>query len=91
MALFLTLALRRMSENLWPGLTSEGALYFPDLTAQPLYVATLSTPYGTAGAILPLALVLLYVSIADRAAAGGSLHIRPPPSRPAPPPCFAGS
>ncbi|EFJ48647.1 hypothetical protein VOLCADRAFT_117564 [Volvox carteri f. nagariensis] len=73
----LSLALRRMSDSLWPGFTGEGLLYFQDLTAPPVYLQTLSTPYGTAGAILPLALVLLYVSAADRSAGGSSpgIHI----------------
>ncbi|GIL51732.1 hypothetical protein Vafri_7664 [Volvox africanus] len=68
----LSLALRRMSDTLWPGFTAEGLLYFQDLTAPPVYLQTLSTPYGTAGAILPLAIVLLYVSAADRSAGGSS-------------------
>ncbi|KAG2433575.1 hypothetical protein HYH02_012691 [Chlamydomonas schloesseri] len=68
----LTLALRRMCDSLWPGLTSEGALYFTDLTAPPVYLQTLSTPYGTAGAILPLALMLLYSSAVDRSKGGSS-------------------
>ncbi|GLI69238.1 hypothetical protein VaNZ11_013813 [Volvox africanus] len=68
----LSLALRRMSDTLWPGFTAEGLLYFQDLTAPPVYLQTFSTPYGTAGAILPLAIVLLYVSAADRSAGGSS-------------------
>ncbi|PNH04291.1 hypothetical protein TSOC_009558 [Tetrabaena socialis] len=72
LALALTLALRRMSDSLWPGLTAEGLLYFTDLTAPPVYLHTLSTPFGTAGAILPLALVLLYVSAVDKSAGGSS-------------------
>ncbi|GIL86695.1 hypothetical protein Vretifemale_14945 [Volvox reticuliferus] len=73
----LSLALRRMSDTLWPGFTAEGLMYFQDLTAPPMYLQTLSTPYGTAGAILPLAIVLLYVSAADRSAGGSSpgIHI----------------
>ncbi|KXZ57013.1 hypothetical protein GPECTOR_1g915 [Gonium pectorale] len=72
LAVSLTLALRRMCDSLWPGLTGEGLLYFTDLTAPPVYLQTLSTPFGTAGAILPLGLVLLYVSAMDRSAGGRS-------------------
>ncbi|KAG2442265.1 hypothetical protein HXX76_002352 [Chlamydomonas incerta] len=71
-AVSLTLALRRMCDSLWPGLTSEGVLFFTDLTAPPVYLQTLSTPYGTAGAILPLALMLLYSSAVDRSRGGSS-------------------
>lgn len=73
----LTLALRRMCDSLWPGLTSEGALYFTDLTAPPVYLQTLSTPYGTAGAILPLGLMLLYASAVDRSRGGERSGCRP--------------
>ncbi|KAG2498063.1 hypothetical protein HYH03_003824 [Edaphochlamys debaryana] len=72
LAMALTQAMRRMSEGLWPGLVNEGALYFGDLTAPPVYLQTWSTPYGTAGAILPLALVLVYLSGTDRAAGATS-------------------
>jgi len=49
-----------MCTSVWPGLDSEGLLYFKDLTNPPVFLETLSTPYGTAGAVFPLGLVLLY-------------------------------
>ncbi len=63
--------MKRMSANLWPGLTSEGLpMLIPDLTAPPVYLQTLSTPYGTMGAVLPLVLVLLYSSSIEMSAGG---------------------
>ena len=68
----LSVALGRMSSSLWPGLASEGALYFTDLTSPAVYLETLSTPFGTLGVVLPLALVLMYTSSVDLTAAGKS-------------------
>ncbi|GFR40737.1 hypothetical protein Agub_g1347 [Astrephomene gubernaculifera] len=70
--LSLTSALQRMSDTMWPGLNTEGTLYFGDLTSPPVFLQTMSTPYGTAGAMIPLALVLLYVSAVDKSAGAGS-------------------
>jgi len=71
----LTSSLNTMCASVWPGLDSEGILYFKDLTNPPVFLETLSTPCGTAGAVLPLALVLLYArtlssSLAVRGAPG---------------------
>ncbi len=60
-----------MSDNLWPGLTSQGLPPFTDLTAPPLILSTLSTPFGTAGTLIPLGLALMYNSAVDRSAGGG--------------------
>ncbi|KAF5842472.1 hypothetical protein DUNSADRAFT_7082 [Dunaliella salina] len=72
---WLTSSLNTMCASVWPGFDSEGILYFKDLTNPPVFLETLSTPYGSAGAVLPLALVLLYArtlssSLAVRGAPG---------------------
>eukprot|EP00983_Pelagomonas_calceolata_P021093 662013-Pelagomonas_calceolata.AAC.3 len=59
-----------MCASVWPGLDSEGILYFKDLTNPPVFLETLSTPCGTAGAVLPLALVLLYARTLSSSLAG---------------------
>jgi len=71
----LTMSLRRMSENLWPGLVDQGFLIFRDLTPPPLYLDTMSTPFGTAGAIFPLAISLMYARCVDLSASGRSAAI----------------
>lgn len=38
----------------WPGLTSEGALWFQDLTQPAIVMATEEMPLGQAGLVLPL-------------------------------------
>ncbi len=38
----------------WPGLTTEGALWFPDLTLPAYVMDTGDMPYGHAGFVLPL-------------------------------------
>lgn len=64
----LTAALKYMCSSLWPGFVTGGTLYFKDLTAPAVYLQTLSTPLGTMGAVMPLSLVLLYISSIDLAA-----------------------
>ncbi|KAJ9525427.1 hypothetical protein QJQ45_003169 [Haematococcus lacustris] len=65
--LSLSSALARMAAALWPGLTSEGPWLLQDLSSPPLYLATLSTPFGTLGSLLPLAIVLTYLRALDAA------------------------
>ncbi len=71
----MTLALHHMCSSLWPGIASEGILYFKDLTAPAVFLQTLSTPLGTLGAIVPLCLVLLY-TVSSELSAGGGLNER---------------
>ncbi|GAX79742.1 hypothetical protein CEUSTIGMA_g7183.t1 [Chlamydomonas eustigma] len=61
----ITTSLSRMSSSMWPGFATEGLPGLTDLTSPALFLQTLSTPYGTLGAILPLGLVLLYTSSTD--------------------------
>ena len=68
----ISLALGRMSSGMWPGLASEGCLYFTDLTSPAVLLSTLSTPFGSLGAILPLGLVLVYSSSIDLSIGGQS-------------------
>lgn len=70
MLVSLTLALRQMCDALWPGMASEGGLLFKDLTSPPVILQTLSTPFGTAGAILPLAIFFVYLSVLELSAGG---------------------
>jgi hypothetical protein len=52
-------AARRMAADNWPGLTTGGAAWFPDLTAPALDLSATFiqqvAPLGTLGAVLPLA------------------------------------
>ena len=59
-----------MCASVWPGLESEGILYCTDLTNPPVFLETLSTPYGTAGAVLPLGVLLLYTRALQASVAG---------------------
>jgi tetratricopeptide (TPR) repeat protein len=52
-------ALRMMALAHWPGLETQGALWFPDLTLVPLVVETLEQPMGTPGLIMPSVLVAM--------------------------------
>jgi membrane protein insertase Oxa1/YidC/SpoIIIJ len=62
-------ALRQMAGAAWPGLSSEGALWFPDLTAPSVVVGTgWVTPLGVAGLFLPLGVLAAYMATVDRAA-----------------------
>jgi membrane protein insertase Oxa1/YidC/SpoIIIJ len=61
-------ALRQMAGAAWPGLSSEGALWFPDLTAPSVVLGTWATPLGVAGLFLPLAILATYMATVDRAA-----------------------
>eukprot|EP00798_Chlamydomonas_sp_ICE-L_P002401 gene2401-8710_t len=67
----LSLSLKQMSTNCWPGLTTEGPMFFVDLSSPPVYLQTLSTPFGSMGALMPLALVLIATTSADKSAATG--------------------
>ena len=45
----LTMTLRLMCARGWPGLASEGCLWFQDLTQRPLILATGEMPMGPVG------------------------------------------
>jgi hypothetical protein len=64
-----------MCEAVWPGMNNEGLMYFTDLTNPPVFWETLSTPYGTAGAVIPLALVLLYTRTLSSSLAGEPIEL----------------
>lgn len=52
-------ALRMMAGAHWPGLDTQGILWFPDLTLVPLVVESLEQPMGPSGFILPSILVAM--------------------------------
>lgn len=60
MPVFVTalMAIRRMSNASWPGFSTEGALWFPDLSLPALDLANLTAPIGSVGAVLPAAIAL---------------------------------
>lgn len=68
--LALTSALRQMSTGMWPGLSTEGLPFYTDLTSPAVFLETMSTPFGSAGAVLPLAITLAYINIIDRSSGG---------------------
>ncbi|MEW5317121.1 MAG: hypothetical protein WDW38_008448 [Sanguina aurantia] len=70
--LALTSALRQMSTGMWPGLSTEGLPFYTDLTSPAVFLETMSTPFGSAGAVLPLAITLAYINIVDRSSGGQS-------------------
>jgi hypothetical protein len=65
---------RRMALAAWPGFSSEGALWFPDLTLAALVLrpdGSLLLPMGWAGLVLPLgitAMMLTSIRIGFKAA-----------------------
>jgi tetratricopeptide (TPR) repeat protein len=66
-------ALRQMAGAAWPGLASEGALWFPDLTVPSVVVGGgWVTPLGVAGLFLPLGVLAAYMATVDRAAPAAS-------------------
>lgn len=67
--LYLSFSLKHMCFELWPGLQKEGLPFFVDLTLPSVVLSDYSTPYGTAGAVFPLLLVLSYASSLEKAAA----------------------
>ncbi|KAL4523864.1 hypothetical protein Ndes2526B_g08095 [Nannochloris sp. 'desiccata'] len=57
-------SIRSMALQRWPGFNTGGTAWFLDLTAPALDVATLSTPMGIAGVVLPLTVaVAMYANI----------------------------
>lgn len=58
--------LRNMSAVQWPGFTSEGIAWFPDLTQPAAVWSTLQCPYGVAGIGLPFLILGLYKYTIDR-------------------------
>ncbi len=68
-------ALGGMSAALWPGLATEGPVALRDLTSPPVFLGTLSTPFGTMGAVVPLVLLLTYVRGVDTSTAGAACFI----------------
>lgn len=52
---------RKMSLNNWPGFSSGGTLWFPDLTQAAVDWASMTVPMGLPGSILPLAVTLAYL------------------------------
>ena len=61
-------ALRQMAGSAWPGLSSEGALWFPDLTVGSVVLGSWATPLGVSGLFLPLGALAAYMASVDRAA-----------------------
>ena len=52
-------ALRMMAMAHWPGLETQGALWFNDLTLAPIVIETMEQPMGPTGFILPSILVAM--------------------------------
>jgi len=58
------ISIRSMALQRWPGFDTGGTAWFPDLTSPAVDVATLTTPMGMAGVVLPLTVaVAMYANI----------------------------
>jgi hypothetical protein len=56
---------------MWPGLDSEGLAWFADMTRPAVEWGTWETPFGVAGALLPLAIFGCYVRTVEYTSVGG--------------------
>lgn len=56
------MAVRRMCTLQWPGLNEGGILWFKDLTQSAFHFSDLSLQMGAAGAALPIAITLSYLT-----------------------------
>lgn len=65
-----TSGLHAMSAAVWPGFPLGGPPGLRDLSSPPVFPGTLSTPFGTMGAVVPLAIILTYVRGVDKSATG---------------------
>ncbi|GMH34191.1 hypothetical protein BSKO_02025 [Bryopsis sp. KO-2023] len=67
------MAVRRMSLSDWPGFSTEGALWFTDLTQHAADWATMTAPMGISGGVLPLAVTVSYLASIEVAFKGGRI------------------
>jgi hypothetical protein len=62
----MSVALRQMADARWPGMSDQGFGWYMDLTqpsvllSSPIWAST--CPYGVAGTLVPLALLVLYLT-----------------------------
>ncbi|EFN57373.1 hypothetical protein CHLNCDRAFT_142761 [Chlorella variabilis] len=63
-------AIRTMSLSGWPGFSTGGGAWFPDLTLPAMDLATWTAPMGMAGVVLPVGIVLSMLANIDAAFTG---------------------
>jgi len=66
------LAVRSMAAQQWPGFTSEGLMWFTDLTQPAMSLLHNAAPMGTAGGLLPMAVLGVYLANIERSFGGSA-------------------
>lgn len=74
--LSLSVSLRQMCGTLWPGLPTEGILWFKDLTLPALELSPLACPLGVSGLLVPLGLFWLFLQSVEASPIGEGGGVR---------------